>query len=82
MHGICYHASGFLIRPTPTHNNALQVILKISIFRFADPTILQGDFCSSRYRSSLIRGARSCHTAAEHVNIIIARVATLLNNVY
>ena len=39
MHGICCHASVFLIRPTPTHNNTLQVILKISIFRFADPTL-------------------------------------------
>jgi len=32
MLGICCHASVFLIRPTPTHNNTLQVILKISIF--------------------------------------------------
>ena len=32
MHGIFCHASVFLIRPTPTHNNILQVILKISIF--------------------------------------------------
>ena len=42
MHGICYHDSIFLIRPTPTHNNNLQVILKISIFRFANPIIEQG----------------------------------------
>ena len=38
MHRICCHASVFLIRPTPTHNNTLQIIVKISIFRFADPT--------------------------------------------
>ena len=38
MHGICCHTSVFLIRPTPTHNNTLQVILKISIFQFANPT--------------------------------------------
>ena len=37
MHGICCHASVFLIRPTPTHSNTLQVILKISIFWFVDP---------------------------------------------
>jgi len=38
-HKICFHVSVFLIRPTPTHNNILQIILKISIFWFADPTI-------------------------------------------
>ena len=32
MHGYCCHDSVF-----PTHNNALQVILKISIFWFVDP---------------------------------------------
>ena len=37
MNRIYCYASVFLIRPTPTHNNTLQVILKISIFRFADP---------------------------------------------
>ena len=37
MHVICCHASVFLIRPTPTQNNTLQIILKISIFRFGDP---------------------------------------------
>ena len=37
MHRIWYHAIVFLIRPTPTHDNTLQVILKTSIFRFADP---------------------------------------------
>ena len=38
MHRICCHVSVFLIRPYPTHNNTLQVILKTSIFQFADPT--------------------------------------------
>ena len=38
MHGICCHVSVFLIKPTPTLNNTLQFILKISIFQFADPT--------------------------------------------
>ena len=38
MHRIWFHASVFLIRLTPTHDNTLQVILKILIFRFADPT--------------------------------------------
>ena len=38
MHRIWSHASVFLIRPTPAHDNTLQVILKISIFQFADPT--------------------------------------------
>ena len=33
-------AATILIRPTPTHNNTLQVILKISIFWFANPTLL------------------------------------------
>ena len=37
MHRIWFHNSVFLIRPTSTHDNTLQVILKISIFRFADP---------------------------------------------
>ena len=40
MHRIWFHDSVFLIRPTSTHNNTLQVILKISIFRFADPTVV------------------------------------------
>ena len=39
MNEIYCHASVFLIRPTPTHNNTLQVILKISIFWFADPSL-------------------------------------------
>jgi len=38
MHRIWFHARVFLIRSTPTHDNTLQVILKISIFWFADPT--------------------------------------------
>jgi len=37
VHGICCHASVFLIRPTPTYNNTLYVILKISSFRLAEP---------------------------------------------
>ena len=43
MRGICCHVSVFLIRPTPTHNSTLQVILIISIFRFADPTYASGN---------------------------------------
>ena len=39
MHGNCCHNIVFLIRPTPTHNNTLQAILKISIFWFVDPTL-------------------------------------------
>ena len=39
MHRIWFHDSVFLIRPASTHNNTLQVILKISIFRFADPSM-------------------------------------------
>ena len=40
MHGICCHDRVFLIRPTPTHDNTLLIILRISIFWFADPTVL------------------------------------------
>ena len=32
MHEICCYDSVFLIRPTQTHENTLQVILRISIF--------------------------------------------------
>jgi len=32
MQEICFHDSVFLIRPTPTPDNTLQVILKILIF--------------------------------------------------
>ena len=39
MHKIHCHFGVFLIRPTPTQNNTLQVILKIAIFRFADLTL-------------------------------------------
>ena len=39
MEEICYHSSVFLITPTPIHDNSLQVNLKISIFKFADPII-------------------------------------------
>ena len=39
MHRSCCYDSVFLIRPTPTHSNALQVILKIPIFWFADPFV-------------------------------------------
>ena len=37
MQGICCNVSVFLIRPTPMHNISFKVILKILIFRFADP---------------------------------------------
>ena len=41
MHDIRYHDSILTIRPTPTQENTLQVILKISIFRLVNPTVTQ-----------------------------------------
>ena len=35
MNEICYNSSVFLIRLIPTHDNSLQVNLKVSIFEFA-----------------------------------------------
>ena len=43
MYEFCYHSSVFLIRPTPTHDNSLQVNLKIFIFEFADPILEEID---------------------------------------
>ena len=61
MHRIWFHDIVFLIRPTSTHNNNLQVILKISIFRFADPSwgVVGKDSPPSprRNRNTLIAGA-------------------------
>jgi len=57
MHRIWFHDSVFLIRPTSTHNNTLQVILKISIFRFADSRSTNGKKSIAKRTNSI---AKTC----------------------
>jgi len=53
MHRIWYHASVFLIRPTPTHDSTLQVILKVSIYWFADP--IHGSDLQTTYKLAVLK---------------------------
>ena len=47
MHRIWFHTSVFLIRPIPQHMTI--VILKISIFQFADPNLGEKQFPEYNY---------------------------------